>query len=85
MSLGLNPPWACSFVLMTSSGHVTTPEAAPATAPQKLLTEVSEYLADHMARREGLSVAEEAAEVALLTMGSRWAGDCCCFDPSTDI
>src|SRR4051812_22956353 len=28
------PPWACSFVFITSSGHVTIPDANPAPAPQ---------------------------------------------------
>ena len=32
-----NDPCACSFVLITSSGQVTIPEAMPAAAPQKLL------------------------------------------------
>lgn len=32
-----NPPCACSFVLMTSRGQVTTPEVKPPTAPDKAL------------------------------------------------
>lgn len=32
-----NPPCACSFVLMTSSGHVTTPAVKPPTAPARAL------------------------------------------------
>ncbi|KAA8571664.1 hypothetical protein EYC84_001653 [Monilinia fructicola] len=33
----LNPPCACNFVLITSSGQVTTPEVKPPTAPANAL------------------------------------------------
>lgn len=31
--LDWKPPWACSFVFITSSGQVTMPDAKPAPAP----------------------------------------------------
>lgn len=37
-----NPPWACNFVLITSNGHVTTPEVNPPTAPAMALNAASE-------------------------------------------
>ena len=48
--LGRKEPCACRRVLMTSSGHVTMPEATPAEAPHSALTELSGSLETLTAR-----------------------------------
>jgi hypothetical protein len=48
--LGRNEPCACRRVLITSSGHVTIPEATPAEAPHSALTELSGSLETLTAR-----------------------------------
>lgn len=48
--LGRKEPCACRRVLITSSGHVTMPEATPADAPHRALTELSGSLETLTAR-----------------------------------
>lgn len=48
--LGRKEPCACRRVLITSSGHVTIPDATPAEAPQRAFTGPSGSLATRTAR-----------------------------------
>ena len=45
-----NPPCACNLVLITSSGHVTTPEANPPTAPARALKVESDFPTQNASR-----------------------------------
>lgn len=51
LSIGIYPPWACSFVLMTSSGQVTMPDVKPPMAPAMALNCESEARAAHRRSR----------------------------------
>jgi len=55
---------------MTSSGHVTIPEATPARAPQKLLTEELGNLVENVAREE-----TGAARVPADRGDGAWSGE----------
>jgi len=63
-------PWACSLVLMTSKGHVTMPEARPASEPHKGLTRPGGILATAFARAGAFAyacarVVEDGVEVGV--------------------
>ena len=49
--LNVNPPWACSFVFITSSGQVTIPDAIPAPAPQTGVMYVAGICVEYIWRR----------------------------------
>ncbi len=76
---------------MTSRGHVTIPAAAPATAPQKLLTEELGIFAANIAIREGVpGFAAEGFEASWEDEVAACIPYRCCFvdmvaEPSKDI
>jgi hypothetical protein len=72
-ALWLKPPWACSFVLITSSGQVTTPDAKPAPAPQIGDTHAFGICADCiciLATKESLDDVEDIVLVRLLLLSA---------------
>ena len=85
----MKPPWACSLVFITSSGHVTIPDASPAPAPQIGATYAGGIFVEYICKREMKEVSGEGEGIVLKLrrIGDGWLAEayCDCIPVDGDV